>query len=663
MPVHVCPRCQRTNPEAASYCYFDGALLQGAGNGAAIGQLIREFVFPSGRRCKSFDEFAAGCQEEWVAARDLLRKGVFQQFFGSVGRADLVRAAQEAMGNQDGDIGLSSFLGSLPISRTFQPRLDIHPRRLDLGKLLIGDTRRVTFTISNHGQGQLQGTVKVVEGNDWLSFPGGAPSCPISTAKDQKVSLEISTQKLVALQSHAGKLMVVTNGGIVEVAVRVDLAARPFGKPPYQDVKTPRDMAVRMRDQPKAAVPLLESGEVFRWFASNNWKYPVQGQPTKGMASVQQFFEAMGLAKVPPLQVSQAEFRFLCTSPEPVRFQFVLSTAARKWVYAWVESDQPWLKVLTPQVSGPQKTTISFEIDGRTLVHSPTVEGKLTVLANAGQKLPIRVIVESAHPARGESEQIVGATWPGLRQPRVASSAGARTSGSSLLPAILAMSLAFLLLRIALMPLVDFGFRGTDARWAAAKLNFPVQAESPLTHVGGWLQLPWSRILLGSGTMTPHAFGWERDAAVDLADFRHYFVNYFTRDLVLWSWWLGPVLGVVWMRRRGGGWGDLPWVLVAGSVAGVVLAASLACVFFVIEAVPHALWDLFMSGKGGGGLLIVWILLATVSWACVGAAAGGVFALLGPLRKTVVEPVRNLLASLSAMCGMNGLASFWTPRG
>lgn len=75
-----------------------------------------------------------------------------------------------------------------------------------------------------------------------------------------------------------------------------------------------------MRANSKAAVTLLESGEVLRWFGSNNWNYPVQGPPIKGLAGVQQFFEAMGLSKPPALHLSQSEFRLHVTVP--IRFAF-----------------------------------------------------------------------------------------------------------------------------------------------------------------------------------------------------------------------------------------------------------------------------------------------------------------------------------------------------
>ena len=73
---HTCTKCSRVNPDEAIYCYFDGIPLNGlgrAGGPVAVGAQLfpNPFVFPSGRTCRSFDELAIACQEEWPAARDL----------------------------------------------------------------------------------------------------------------------------------------------------------------------------------------------------------------------------------------------------------------------------------------------------------------------------------------------------------------------------------------------------------------------------------------------------------------------------------------------------------------------------------------------------------------------------------------------------------------
>src|SRR5438876_5327907 len=327
MPVLVCPRCQRANPEAALFCHFDGIELK-PGAGAALQKLAREFVFPSGRCCRSFDEFAQWCQDDWPAARDFLKSGKFGQYFSSIHRLDLARAAQEAMAQKDPDIALATFLGALPVSRAQMPRLDLNPRRILLGNLRAGETRQVQLTISNQGQGVLQGTLKVTDGNEYFKIAGANGECPIKTPREQQITLQVDARKLQAAQTYGAKLTVVTNGGIVEVPVKMDVIAQPFARSPFQGAKTPREMAVLMRGQPKAAVPLLESGEITRWFTSNGWSYPVRGTPARGVAGVQQYFEAMGLSKPPPVQVSQSEVHLACTYPEPARAQVSIRTTA-----------------------------------------------------------------------------------------------------------------------------------------------------------------------------------------------------------------------------------------------------------------------------------------------------------------------------------------------
>jgi len=601
----------------------------------AATRLSHEFTFPSGRRCRSFDELAQGCQEEWNAARDLLRQGVFGQFFTASGRADLLRASQEAQGQADPDIGLIRFLNALPSSKTQAPRLDLSPRRVLLGNVMAGDTRQVQLTISNQGQGMLQGALKVTEGGQWLKVAEGGlagstnpAECLLKTTRDQRITLSIDTRGLASAQTYAGKLTVITNGGVVEVPVRMDLTPHPFGRPPFQGAKTPREMAERMRTHPKAAVPLLENGEIGRWFAGNGWNYPVRGAPARGVAGVQQFFEAMGLSRPPAVQISQPEVRFACVYPEKARFQVTLHTSARKWVYAQVESDSPWLKVLTPQVAGPQQAAIAFEVTSRG-ARGGRAEGRLSIVANSGQTLAVRVYGE----IRGKG--------------------GGKASG--LVNAIVAMGLACFLLRLVLVPVVDVAARGRASVQAAARLEQPPGEDSPLNRVGGWLHLPWAGILAGAEStfpadlINPGAAG-----QVDAGLYRHYFDSYFVRHVVTWLWWLGALAGVGYMWRHGEGLRDLLWGVVAGIVAGVVLSASLACVLRTVEILPHVLWG--QGGAPGPFRLFIWVLVVLGYWTGLGAGLGFLLNLAGPVRRLTVVPVQNALARIFRICGVNGLA-------
>jgi len=633
MPVSVCSRCQRANPQGSLYCYFDGVALQVGADGAAS-RLAQEFLFPSGRRCRSFEELAQGCVDEWTSARELLRQGIFHKYFGGIGRHDLARAAQEAVAQTNSDIALTNFIGALPVTRPPATRVDIHPRRAALGQLNSGEQRQVPFAVSNQGTGVLQGTVTVTEGGDWLKLDGGASQCAVNTPREQRINALVSTHGLPAAQSYLGKLTVVTNGGIVEVPVGFDVVAQPFPKVPFQGARTPRELAEKMRLQPKSAGPILEGNDVPRWFAANGWKYPVLGVPAKGVAGVQQFFEAMGLSKPPPLKLSQNEVRFSVPFGQTQKFQVSLLTASRKWVYAQVTSPAPWLKVLTPQVTGPQKAAIGLEIDTNDLPDA-RAETVVQVVANGGQKLSLRVAVE----AEG-------------RQP---------ATPPSWLKPVLAAGFAFLLLRLALLPIIDFGGRAAVVHAGAIKaLDEVPPPDSPLLKTAGWLQLPWTAILSGQDVAIPKKlFHPQQEGAVPAREFRHYYAGALVRTLILWTWWVGAVGGVIVVWRRGDG-RDAVWGLLAGAVAGIVGSATVACVFLVLEIVPHALFGMMLGPTDGAGAWLVWIIVALLGWTIMGMAIGTALSFLPPLRAGLLVPLQKGLAGLCRLCGMHRLARMWS---
>src|SRR5207248_1210017 len=160
---------------------------------------------------------------EWEDARVMLRKGVFAQYMAGIGRMDLVRAAKEAQTNPDPDIGLHAFVSALPVGQVQGPRLELSPRRLVLGTLLAGESRTITLTVSNGGKGLLQGKLTASCG-DWLRLAdgGGDGECALKTAREQQVKLRVETRGL-APNTYGGKLTVITNGGVAEVPVRLDV--------------------------------------------------------------------------------------------------------------------------------------------------------------------------------------------------------------------------------------------------------------------------------------------------------------------------------------------------------------------------------------------------------------------------------------------------------
>jgi hypothetical protein len=406
MGFQHCPRCQRANPGEARFCHYDGAELRAVGGGAHRGgDLGQEFVFPTGRRCKTYDDLIRVCSEEWTVARDMLRKGGLRQFLAGVGRMDLAMAAQQATAQSDLDIALDNFLAQLPSREAMAPKLDLVPRRINLGKLGVGDSRQFQLTVINQGVRLLHGTIQV-EGGDWIKFEGQGTNgtVPVKTGKQQTINLQVDTFGLVAGQQYTARLTVITNGGAVEVPIRLEMGATPFAKPPLAGVTSPRDLAARMKTQPKQSVPLLENGEIMRWFAANGWRYPIQGPPAKGVAAVQQFFEGMGLSKPPLLALSSQEVLVNCRTGQTVKGFVTLKTAAKKWVFAQATSDSPWLTVLTPDAGGAQQAKIDFEVTGRGLAQGKRHEGKLAITSNGGQQFTVlvrvEVPVERTSPAR-----------------------------------------------------------------------------------------------------------------------------------------------------------------------------------------------------------------------------------------------------------------------
>src|SRR3954447_8225186 len=63
----TCTKCSNVNPDDASYCYYDGAVLAGhSANGGPVNlgsqPFPSPFVFPSGQSCRNFDQLATACQ-------------------------------------------------------------------------------------------------------------------------------------------------------------------------------------------------------------------------------------------------------------------------------------------------------------------------------------------------------------------------------------------------------------------------------------------------------------------------------------------------------------------------------------------------------------------------------------------------------------------------
>jgi hypothetical protein len=99
----------------------------------------------------------------------------------------------------------------------------------------------------------------------------------------------------------------------------------------------------------------------------------------------------------------------------------------------------------------------------------------------------------------------------------------------------------------------------------------------------------------------------------------------FIKFFVQATWWLGTVAGFLLLVKHGSRWTDSFCGAIAGTVAGVAGAATLACVLLLGDAVPRAL--LLRSFTPGTVSMMLWVGVAALWWAVVGGV--GSFVLRG----------------------------------
>src|SRR5207249_11896687 len=103
------------------------------------------------------------------------------------------------------------------------------------------------------------------------------------------------------------------------------------------------------------------------------------------------------------------------------------------------------------------QAAISFEVASRSAPRG-RIEGRLSIVANSGQTLAVRVHGEIRGKGGGKA--------------------------GSLVKAIVAMALACFLLRLVLVSVVDVSARGKASRVAAVRVEQPPGVDSPLKNIG-----------------------------------------------------------------------------------------------------------------------------------------------------------------------------------
>jgi len=281
-----------------------------------------------------------------------------------------------------------------------------------------------------------------------------------------------------------------------------------------------------------------------------------------------------------------------------------LTTPAKKWVYAQVESDVPWLNVLTPAVSGAQRADVVFEVDS-TLVDPGIHEGHVLLLANAGQKLSLLVTFEVSPPYEPFTRRLLKPFFMGL--------------------------ILGCVYRLLLAGPADF-----YARLAAA----PRDSSPAPGSLAAWLQSP--------------IFGDSGRPRLE-----------FVKSFVLASWWIGALVGAVLLWQRGSRRADVVSGAVAGAGAGLAGAATLACLLDVADALPraalHGLVSFMKTADGGSTWLwtTLWLLLAVASWGLVFGTAAFLIKWAGRAGGRLLTSAAAPVVWLLQICGLKGLAELF----
>jgi hypothetical protein len=507
----TCTKCSRVNPEGAAYCYHDGAQLAGHsrnGGPVAVGSrpFRSPFVFPSGRQCRTFDELALACQENWPAARDLLREGFFESFLGGLGRADLALAAREAARFPDHDRGLDQLLGHLPTGVVEPPRLAVAPQEVSLGALRVGEDRRCELHLENRGMRLLYGSVSC-DDCDWLAL-GDAPGGPeklFQFGSEALIPVHVKGQRLRAGKKPLeGRLTVESNGGTVTVLVRADVPIRPYPEGVLKGALTPRQVAEKAKAAPKEAASCFESGAVAEWYGSNGWVYPVHGPAATGLGAVQQFFEALGLTPPPKVDISERAVTLEAVAGTSVTHVLEVRSPEKRPVYAHATSDAAWLEVGRPKLNG-RVAAIPIVVPSVPDRAGETLTARVTVRANGNQRfvVPVTLIVGGnlnfAEPAapRPAPAQKAAVTASPPKQPSGVKPAAARAPAAVSVPPVPVprapafdrqplsplhlVPVAALLLVLVVVTAVDWFGGGSPSPQGRSAAGDPTEAPYPAT--------------------------------------------------------------------------------------------------------------------------------------------------------------------------------------
>lgn len=190
----------RKKTRTAQKCHKCGITLKEPGNfcpncGHSTNQLSKKpletFVFRSGDRASTIQEFVENCYTHWEDAKWHLQRGDFIDWLAKQEEKTLLRKARQYKKRKtDPDILLNDFLTASKFG--MPPQIKVKQSKFEFQKVAQGHLINASIKISNPGKGLLKGEIKCSE--NWLKLNNRNFSC--RGQENCQIGFTIETEKL-----------------------------------------------------------------------------------------------------------------------------------------------------------------------------------------------------------------------------------------------------------------------------------------------------------------------------------------------------------------------------------------------------------------------------------------------------------------------------------
>jgi serine/threonine protein kinase len=216
----TCPHCGEEIRAGAKFCNKCGQPIV----------RVAPFVFKqSGYQAKSIKDLVSGCDRYWDEGKTYFWRGELEPWLASLGKQGQTLATKAKTiraRHTDQSAALEEFLEAADPTRSL-PILTLDQTALDFGSLRKGDSKVLSFAISNSGRGYLHGTLDARPPN-WLSVHPASFGC-LSGAQ-QKIDVAVKTANLSGTElgvDYSGTMTILSNRGQQTVPVRLKVVDEP----------------------------------------------------------------------------------------------------------------------------------------------------------------------------------------------------------------------------------------------------------------------------------------------------------------------------------------------------------------------------------------------------------------------------------------------------